>query len=378
METTTKRGLYIHVPFCKSRCHFCAFYLEIYHPNLAERFVSSLTREMTWYAARRLFIDRPIESVYFGGGTPTTLSNQQLSLVISTIREQFPLEPQAEVTIEAHPDAMTAPYLDALVDTGFNRISFGAESMNQDELVSIGRQGSASATSLAVELARKCGFENINLDLMYGLPGQTRKSWLRTLQDTIALQPAHVSCYALTVEDHTRLESEIHRGLMAEPDPEIQNELETIAEWELAAGGFHRYEISNYSRPGYACRHNLLYWTGGYYLGLGPSAQSYFGDLRWGNIPDLESYGRLLGQGNLPMTDINILSSDQLRRERFVFGLRKTEGVCPNRGPGEDEAEWVLAVQRLIQQNLLVQTDDRIALTDWGRRFADSIALQLL
>ena len=181
MDTSNKRGLYIHVPFCKSRCHFCAFYLEIYHPNLAERFVSSLMREMTWYAARRLFTDRPIESVYFGGGTPTTLSNQQLSLVLSTIREWFPLEPQAEVTIEAHPDAMTAPYLDALVDTGFNRISFGAESMNQDELVSIGRAGSASAISRAAELARECGFENINLDLMYGLPGQTRKSWLRTV-----------------------------------------------------------------------------------------------------------------------------------------------------------------------------------------------------
>ena len=117
METSNKRGLYIHVPFCKNRCHFCAFYLEIYHPNPAERFVSSIMREMTWYASRRLFTDRPIESVYFGGGTPTTLSNQQLSLVLSHIRERFPLEPQAEVTIEAHPDAMTAPYLDELVDS---------------------------------------------------------------------------------------------------------------------------------------------------------------------------------------------------------------------------------------------------------------------
>ena len=378
METSNKRGLYIHVPFCKNRCHFCAFYLEIYHPNPAERFVSSIMREMTWYASRRLFTDRPIESVYFGGGTPTTLSNQQLSLVLSHIRERFPLEPQAEVTIEAHPDAMTAPYLDELVDTGFNRISFGAESMNQDELVSIGRAGSASAISRAVELARECGFENINLDLMYGLPGQTRKSWLRTLHSAIALEPTHLSCYALTIEEHTRLESEIHRGLMDEPDPEIQNELETIAERELAAAGFHRYEISNYHGPGYACRHNLLYWTGGYYLGLGPSAQSYFGDLRWGNIPDLESYGRLLGQGNLPTTEIDILSSDQLRREHFVFGLRKTDGVSVDRWPCEHDAEWRLAVQRLVEDNLLTRTPDRIALTDLGRRFADSIALRLL
>ena len=264
------RGLYIHVPFCRSRCHFCAFYLEIYHPNQAERFVSSLMREMTWYAARRLFTDRPIASVYFGGGTPTTLSSQQLSLVLSYIRERFQLEPQAEVTIEAHPDAMTAPYLDALVDTGFNRISFGVESMDQDELVSIGRPGSASVASRAVELAQECGFENINLDLMYGLPGQTREGWLQTLHSAIALQPAHLSCYALTIEEHTQLESAIHRGLINQPDPEIQNELETLADKELAAAGFHRYEISNYHRPGYACRHNLLYWTGGHYLGLGP------------------------------------------------------------------------------------------------------------
>ncbi len=378
MEASTKRGLYIHVPFCKSRCHFCAFYLEIYHPNLAERFVSSLIREMTWYTARRLFTDRPIGSVYFGGGTPTTLSSRQLSLVLSNIREQFPLEPQTEVSIEAHPDALTASYLDTLVEAGFNRISFGAESMNQDELISIGRPGRASAASRAVKLARESGFENINLDLMYGLPGQTRESWLRTVHNAIALQPGHVSCYALTIEEHTRLENEIHQGFMEEPDPEIQNELETIAKRELAVAGFHRYEISNYHRPGYACRHNLLYWTGGYYLGLGPSAQSYVGDLRWGNIPDLASYVRLLARGNLPTTEIDVLSSDQLRREHFIFGLRKTEGVSSDAWPREDDAEWLLAVQSLIRENLLVQTDDRIALTDRGRRYADSIALQLL
>jgi len=187
-----------------------------------------------------------------------------------------------------------------------------------------------------------------------------------------------VSCYALTIEEHTRLESQIHHGLMEEPDPEIQNELETIAKRELAVAGFHRYEISNYHRPGYACRHNLLYWTGGYYLGLGPSAQSYVGDLRCGNIPDLEPYVRLLARGNLPTTEIDVLSSDQLRREHFIFGLRKTEGVSSDAWPREDDAEWLLAVQSLIRENLLVQTDDRIALTDRGRRYADSIALQLL
>ncbi len=378
MDTSSARGLYIHVPFCRSRCHFCAFYLQIYHPKQAERFISSLVQEITWYATRCLFTDRPIESVYIGGGTPTTLSVRQLSIVLSTIRDRFPLEPQAEITIEAHPDAMTAAYLRALVEAGFNRISFGAESMNQDELISIGRSGSAPATSRAVDLARACGFENINLDLMYGLPDQTREGWLRTLHSVIALQPAHVSCYALTIEEDTKLEREVHRGVMDEPDPEIQNELETLAAEELAAAGFHRYEISNYHRPGYPCRHNLLYWTGGSYLGLGPSAQSYFGDLRWGNIPDVESYIRLLRQGNLPSTDIDILSLDQLRREHFVFGLRRTEGVSSDRWPREDDVEWVMAVQRLIQENLLVQTDDRLALTDQGRRFADSIAVQLV
>ena len=316
--------------------------------------------------------------MYLGGGTPTTLSSRQLSLILSTIRERFPLEPQAEVSIEAHPDAMTAAYLDTLVEAGFNRISFGAESMNQDELVSIGRAGNASAISRTVALARECGFGNINLDLMYGLPGQTRESWIRTLHDAVASQTGHVSCYALTIEDHTRLESEVHRGLMEEPDPESQNDLETLADKELTAAGFHRYEISNYHRPGYACRHNLLYWTGGYYLGLGPSAQSYLGDLRWGNIPDLTSYVRLLGQGNLPTTEIDILCADQLRREHFIFGLRRTEGVSSDRWPREDDTEWVLAVQRLIQENLLVQTDNRIALTERGRQYADSIALQLL
>ena len=378
MEPTSARGLYVHVPFCRSRCHFCAFYLEIHHQVPAASFVRALLQEISLYGRLKTFEDQPLTSVYFGGGTPTTLSTHQLHSVLAAICRTFILEPQAEISIEAHPDTVTRPILSELREAGFNRLSLGAESMDGEELVHVGRPGSPMGTARAAQAAKQAGFANINLDLMYGLPGQTLESWRATLRKAMALDPTHLSCYALTVEEGTRLEGGIQRSAIPAPDAELQNEMEELAACELAAAGFHRYEISNYHRNASQCRHNLLYWNGGAYLGLGPSAQSYVEDVRSGNVPDLAEYTGLLEAGALPRSDIEYLSPRQRAREAIVFGLRKIDGIPAGLLRHEPSPDWISTVQRLIAENYLERSDDALRLTARGRRYADEVSMQLL
>lgn len=378
MESTPGRGIYIHVPFCRSRCDFCSFYLELHRPNAAAAFVRSLVYEISLYGELNHFDDQPVTTVYFGGGTPTTLSPRQLKTILAMVRETFVLDQRAEVSIEAHPGTVTRLMLDELVEAGFNRISLGAESMDAEELIHVGRPGSPNGTAHAVQAARQAGFTNINLDLMYGLPGQTTASWLATLDQVLTLNPTHLSCYALTIEEGTALEEAIRFGTVPALDADLQNELEDLAEETLTAAGFVRYEISNYHRGDSRCRHNLLYWTGGLYLGLGPSAQSYLGDIRYGNVPDLGRYTDLIAAGILPREEIEHLSPHRRMREAAVFGLRKAEGIpvkllfmngCPKR---------LMTVQRLVEEHYLERSGEAIRLTAHGRRYADEVAIQLL
>jgi oxygen-independent coproporphyrinogen-3 oxidase len=378
MEPTSDRGLYIHVPFCWSRCHFCAFYLEIHDKAKAAAYVRGLAQEIRIHRANRTFGDEALTSIYFGGGTPTTLSTEQLRSLLVLIRESFMLDPQAELSIEAHPDTVTPATLGELVEAGFNRISFGAESMKREELTRVGRPGSPMGTAGAVGAARQAGFSNINLDLMYGLPGQTAASWYASLGEIIALDPSHVSCYALTVEEGTRLHNAVQAGALAAPDASFQNELDDLAERVLGRAGFHRYEISNYHRRDSQCRHNLLYWTGGSYLGLGPSAQSYVENRRYGNVADLKQYTELLDAGTLPHGEIEYLSPIRRVREAVIFGLRKTTGIPVDWLRLDPSPDWAVTVRRLFEEHYLEQSGQSVRLTAHGRRYADEVSVQLL
>ncbi|HEY7532915.1 MAG TPA: radical SAM family heme chaperone HemW, partial [Nitrospiraceae bacterium] len=287
-------GLYLHVPFCRQRCDFCAFYLEIHRDSRAINFLNALKSEICRYGATDLASRHTIRSIYFGGGTPTTLSPRDLQEILTEIRRCFTVASDAEVSIEAHPATVTDGMLVHLVQAGFNRISFGAESMEDQDFSFIGRRGSVRETVGAVAMARAAGFANINLDLMYGLPGQSLTSWQRTLKHVITLNPTHLSCYALTIEEGTKLAGSIAARTIIVPDETSQIEMDETADEMLHGAGYIRYEISNYAKSGYACRHNLLYWTNGAYLGLGPSAESYVNGCRFGNIADLSLYEQAL------------------------------------------------------------------------------------
>lgn len=378
MLQATAQGLYLHIPFCHQRCHFCAFYLEIHHARAAEEFVTSLLTELGVYGKSGVLGASPLDSIYFGGGTPTTLSSDQLATILATATTTFGVSADAEVTVEAHPESVTRDSLTHLRQSGFTRLSFGAESMDQTELNRVGRPGSPASTITTMAVAREAGFTNINLDLMYGLPGQTLESWATSLRHTIELDPNHLSCYALTIEEGTSLKTAIQRGLVPAPDEELQNRMEDLAEDILSRAGYERYEISNYCRPGFASRHNRLHWTGGHYLGIGPSAQSYLGGRRFGNVSDLRAYNAALKDGRLPVSESDRLTQADESCERLVFGLRLIDGISLRQTGALSFPELTQGVDKLVAENLLERQGDVVRLTTTGRRYADTVAVSLM
>jgi oxygen-independent coproporphyrinogen-3 oxidase len=341
-----------------------------------------LVREIRLHREQNTLEQVRLDTVYFGGGTPTALKPDQLCEILELVKQSFGLHDNAEITVEAHPDTMCEKGLRTLRDAGFNRLSLGIQSMDQEELIRIGRSSTPRAAGVVVDLAHTTGFDNVNLDLIYGLPGQTSESWRSTLDEVLALNLPHLSCYALTVEEGTRLMLDLRRGDATAPDEMLQNEMENETVRRLTAAGFRRYEISNFAKVGFECRHNLLYWTGQDYLGLGPSAQSYVNGSRFGNVENLALYHQALAAERLPVAQIEHLSDAQQKREAMVFGLRLIDGIDQavmrsNSQVLPEAREWEQRLDRLIQAGLLEDRAGRIRLTESGRRFADSVGVEL-
>ena len=375
---TPALGLYLHIPFCRQRCDFCSFYLEVHREPAAEAFCRALEMEINLYAAEPSFKDRRIASLYFGGGTPTVLRTELLAGLLDTAQRSFHLRPDCEITVEAHPGTVTVLNLAALRHHGVTRISFGAESFADEELASVGRPGAHAETIAAVMSARAAGFADINLDLMYGLPGQTLKSWERTLRACIHLSPTHISCYALMVEEGTRLAHEVHRAHRQEPDELLQIEMDRLAQDILGQAGYEQYEISNYARAGFRCRHNLLYWTQGEYLGVGPSAQSLIGNVRFGNVANLTSYRVALTENRLPVQDRTVLTAQEQLRDAVIFGLRLRQGIPTSQLKTHVENYGHVEIWRELCGDQLIEEDGgRSRLSAKGRLFADTIAERL-
>jgi oxygen-independent coproporphyrinogen III oxidase len=375
---TRSLGLYVHIPFCRQRCDFCAFYLELYRERAAAQFLRALREEIRLQTEQEAIRGRPFQSIYFGGGTPTALQVGHLVGILSDIRRHISLTPDCEITVEAHPATVTQADLSQLIEAGVNRISFGAESMQDEELVRLGRPGLARETVAAVAFAREAGYANINLDLMYGLPRQTVESWRQTLDQCLELTPTHLSCYALTVEEGTRLAHDIRHRRCPEPDDSMQIALDREAQRLLGQAGYQQYEISNYARPGFACRHNLLYWTHGDYLGLGPSAQSFVQGIRFGNVANLTAYRTALARQRLPIQDRTILTKAEELRDAVIFGLRLVRGI-PTQELRTHAVNYghVQTLEALRERHLIEEDGERSRLSAQGRLHADSIAEKL-
>ncbi len=311
------RGLYVHIPFCIKKCKYCDFTSYTGCSDLFGRYIAEMAKEMEKYRGEE------IDTVFIGGGTPTILSPLQLAALLKNIRDIFKISPSAEVTIESNPKTLTEEKLSALKKGGVNRISIGVQSFNDGELETVGRVHNEKDAENAVRLLQKCGFSNVNLDIMFSLPGQTKESFRYTLEKAIKLNPMHISCYSLILEEHTPLYDEVISGKVKLCDEETDRELYEYACKFFSEHGFNQYEISNFARPGYECRHNLKYWDCDEYIGIGIAAHSYFNGGRFFNIDSLDDYlsGRYT-DGKVEKTE----GKDAVS-EFIIMGLRKTAGI---------------------------------------------------
>ena len=355
-------GVYVHVPFCERRCDYCDFATWTDRHHLMEAYAAACVTDLT----RRY--DRgpvpPATSVFFGGGTPSLLPADLLVGILAAV----PRRPDAEVTVECNPDTVTPELLAAYRAGGVTRLSFGVQSMTAHVLSALGRTHDPASVEQAVTAARQTGFDNFNLDLIYGGAGESLADWRATLDATLALDPPHVSAYALTVESGTPLARRIGDGEVAAPDDDDQAEKYLAADAALAASGRPWYEISNWARPGRECRHNLLYWAQGEYLGIGCAAHGHTpAGRRWWNVRTPDRYIALISQDAAPEGGHELLAHPDREHEAAMLALRTRAGV-PS-GPAADS---------LVADGLAEHRDGRVVLTPTGRLLANEATTRLL
>ena len=325
MTAEERAGIYVHVPFCLTRCGYCDFNAYAGLDHLASRYVSALLREADLAAPD--WSREEVVSVFLGGGTPTTLEVGDLKALLARLRHAYPVAPNPEITIEANSDTLDAPRLEGLLEAGYVRLSMGAQSFDAGVLAALERLHDPASVRRAMRDARAAGYANVNLDLIYGAHGETIGAWERTLRETVALAPEHVSAYALTIEPSTPLGRKVQRGLVPAPDPDLQADMFDLACQVLGEAGYQHYEVSNWAKPGFACVHNLGYWERRPYLGLGAGAHSYRGDRRWWNVRPPEMYLQLVEAGTLPVGGGERLEPSDAYLEEVFLRLRILQGV---------------------------------------------------
>lgn len=376
--------LYIHIPFCVKKCDYCDFLSFPADNRTQRRYVDAMQKEIIYYGA--LYPDRKITTIFIGGGTPSWLDEEEIVRILHTVREAFAVEHDAEITIECNPGTATAHKLVRYREAGINRISIGLQSAHNEELALLGRIHTWEQFLKTYDLARKAGFSNINVDLMSALPGQTLETFSDTLKKVLALKPEHLSAYSLMIEEGTPFyeryrEDEKHReaGEPTEllPDEEQEYAVTKLTQRVLMEAGYHWYEVSNFAKPGYECRHNIGYWKRADYLGIGIGAASLIDNVRYANVRDLEEYCKecesLWEELNIRKTLCS--STEPVTREEqmeeFMFlGLRMTEGV--SRTEFEQyfgttiEAVYGDVLRQLQKEGLLMKQEGRICLTERG------------
>jgi len=369
------RHLYVHIPFCARICPYCAFYKDLLDKSQTGRFCEAIVRELEQATAvsrppRRLGRRRSLipSTIYFGGGTPTALTTSQLEFLLGGFHERLDLSMLAEWTLEANPGSVSARKAALLHKFGVNRISLGVQSWDDDLLKLLGRDHTRPQAEKSIRILRDLGFTNINIDLMFGLPGQTIDQWRVTLERTIALRPEHISAYCLTYEEDTEFFLRHAHGEFRQ-DSDADAKFFELAISILAEAGYEHYEISNYARPGFRSAHNRAYWAGQDYLGVGPSAVSTCGFQRWQNVCDYRAYANRILAGESPIASTENLTPEMKRTERIALSLRTSEGVC-----GSDLERFPQQTNEFVALGLLRQFDDKFVLTGKGKSLADSVA----
>lgn len=370
-------SIYVHVPFCASRCGYCDFNTytatELGDSVSRATFHEVLASEVR--VAAQALGPREVSTVFFGGGTPTLIGASALGEVLASIRDEFALAPDAEITTEANPDSVDEAALAALRASGFTRISFGMQSTATHVLRVLDRTHTAGRSLAMARAARAAGFEHVNLDLIYATPGETDDDLRRTLDDVIEAEVDHVSAYSLIVEDGTPLARRIGRGELPMPDDDIAASRYEIIDEALMAAGLDWYEVSNWSRPGGECRHNIAYWRSDDWWGIGPGAHSHVDGVRWWNAKHPRTYADALASGATPEAGREVLTDDDKRVERVMLALRMREGLAASEVSDDG---WL---DRTVDAGLIDAAslgDGRIVLTGRGRLLADRLVRDLM
>jgi len=374
-------GVYVHVPYCATRCGYCDFNTytaeELGGGGSRADYARTAIDEVR--LARRVLagLQRPVDTVFFGGGTPTLLPPGQLVWILDSIRDQFGLAPDAEITTEANPDSVDPDSLAQLRDGGFTRLSLGMQSVSPHVLSVLERTHTPGRARDAVRWARQAGFDHVNLDLIYGTPGETPDDFARSLDAAVSTGVDHVSAYALVVEEGTRLGRQVARGDRAAPDDDVAAQRYEAADETLSAAGLQWYEISNWARPGGECRHNLGYWTGGNWWGIGPGAHSHVGGVRWWNVSHPSTYAQRLDSGESPAQAREVLTARERSMETVMLETRLRGGI-PTAALSD---EGVAAAQRAGAEGLVDAESLRrgqVVLTRRGRLLGDRVVASLV
>ncbi|MGB0403813.1 MAG: radical SAM family heme chaperone HemW [Salibacteraceae bacterium] len=370
-------GIYVHIPFCGYACSYCDFYFTT-HLNFKNDFLKALYTEID---LRKSFLEnQTIDTIYFGGGTPSKLTAIEITSIINKLKASFNVNPKAEITLEANPDDINIKTANEYRDAGLNRLSMGIQSFHNNELNLLGRKHSSQKAIEAVEAIRVAGFNNFNLDLIYGVPDSSIDSWRENLKQIIALNPNHISSYCLTIEEGTKLDYQVKKGRVTLPSEDIVIEQFKLLIQELNNAGYEHYEISNFAKPGKLSEHNTAYWSGAQYLGLGPSAHSFDGINRYLNIANSPKYIEKINERQ-PAVEEEVLSLNNRFNEFVMTRLRTHWGISKlqiqeffNDGHATHISK---EAQRYILTEDLVESSNSIKLTEKGKLIADKIASDL-
>jgi oxygen-independent coproporphyrinogen-3 oxidase len=368
-------GLYIHIPFCKSKCGYCDFYSVTALTSMPD-FIDALIEEMGMY--REMF--ESFDTVYFGGGTPSILPPSQIGRILNAVRINFNLLANTEITLEVNPGDLDLAYLASLRDLGVNRLNIGVQSLDEEVLKFLGRRHSVGQAVSAIKDARKAGFSNLGLDLIYGVPGQERALWLETLHQAVSLLPEHLSCYQLTVEPHTPLGKRCAQGEFSLPVENLQYEFFMMTSETLEDAGYVHYEVSNFAKGmALGSKHNQKYWDHTPYLGLGPAAHSFLNNQRWWNHRSVDRYLSAIRKGARPTEGTEVLSLEQLKLEALYLGLRTKKGICIQ--DFSERYSWDILSEKekpfaeLKQKGLVILENGFVHPTRNGLALSDSLAL---
>jgi oxygen-independent coproporphyrinogen-3 oxidase len=377
-------SLYFHIPFCEKKCLYCDFY-SVETATALEDFLAALVREVAAYG--EFGTKEPVETLFFGGGTPSLLSASQLERILDAVRSSFSVLPDAEITLEANPGTVNRDKLRAYREQGVNRLSFGIQSFHEEELRFLSRIHDRRQALAAVEDGRAAGFNNLSCDLIYALPGQTCEQWEATLRTALDLCPTHISAYALIVEEQTPLARMAAAGLVSPTPAEAEATLYEVTMACLERAGYEHYEVSSYAQSGYRCRHNLAYWSHKNYLGFGPSAHSFWHTpdwregRRWWNIANVRTYGERLRGGKLPVASEERLTGADLINERIFLGLR-SDGLRLSEVKEDFRFAFLARQQELVRaltdEGLAILEAGTLRLTPRGYLLCDEIGARLL